>query len=300
MRTGFKTLKEYTFEEDSKPEALIGMAIHNRDNFLWILQAIDSIVEQSYTKFVFVIIFDGPIDETLRQSLIEKIDLHSKIQLIENENNSGLSTCMNYIFDQVFHLYPWVKYFFRMDADDISMGDRIEKQVRFFEQHPNIDILGTSLVEINESGKIVGKRIMPKSHLKIVSILPRRCPINHPTVGFRASIIRAGFRYKENYMNTQDYFFWVDLCAAGYKFANLKEVLLQFRRVNDFYKRRGFSKSINEFSARRYAMKRLKKLNFVNLTHALIILFIRMLPSKIIKIMYKLDRFIIKKRSKRF
>jgi hypothetical protein len=76
----------------------------------------------------------------------------------------------------------------------------------------------------------------------------------------------------------------------------LSDKLLKFRRVNDFYKRRGISKSLNEFRARFYAMKVLKKYSFGNIVYAFAVLGLRVMPGRVIKIAYKLDRYLLNKR----
>jgi hypothetical protein len=109
-------------------------------------------------------------------------------------------------------------------------------------------------------------------------------------------VFEQGFRYRENLMNTQDYFFWADLAAAGFKFANLSDKLLKFRRVNDFYKRRGLGKSINEFKARFYTMKVLDKYSLGNILYAFAVLALRLMPGRVVKFAYKLDRYLLNKR----
>jgi len=103
-------------------------------------------------------------------------------------------------------------------------------------------------------------------------------------------VFEKGFTYDARLMNTQDYFLWVTLASNGFIFRNLKDRLLKFRRVNNFYKRRGLSKSINEFRARVFAMVKLRQLNAYNLFYACSVLLLRLMPGKIVKLAYKLDR----------
>jgi hypothetical protein len=76
----------------------------------------------------------------------------------------------------------------------------------------------------------------------------------------------------------------------------LSDKLLKFRRVNDFYKRRGLTKSINEFKARFYTMKVLDKYSLGNIVYAFAVLALRLMPGRIVKIAYKLDRYLLNKR----
>jgi glycosyltransferase involved in cell wall biosynthesis len=271
--------------------AVVGMAIYRQDRLDWVRQAVSSVLGQYFSNFLCVLVIDGHIQDEILTFLIELERNESRVLLLTNRHNIGLSASMNSVVELVEQFNP--KYFFRMDSDDISLPNRFSSQIAFFEAHPKVDILGTSLIEINEKGAKVGKRKLPASHGEILRIFPRRCAINHPTVALRFRVFTAGFRYKEDLKNTQDYFFWTDLMAAGYQFANLPEPLLEFRRVNDFYKRRGLSKSVNEFKARFYTMKKLNRYTMGNVVYAFAVLFLRLMPAKIVKLAYKLDRYLL-------
>lgn len=269
------------------------MSVYKLDKTEWVKQAVTSILKQDFSEYIFFIVLDGEVHEDILTFLVELERCESRVVLIQNKNNVGLSQSMNTVVDTVYKYDPL--YFFRMDADDIAEPDRLTKQINFLENNPNVSILGSSLIEINETGKKVGKRSLPVTHSEIYRVFPKRCAINHPTVAFRFDVFKAGWRYDESLKNTQDYFFWTDLMAAGYIFANLPEALLQFRRVNDFYKRRGLGKSINEFKARFYAMKKLKRYSIGNIIYAFSVLFLRIMPSKVVKIAYKIDRYFLNK-----
>lgn len=274
-------------------ESVVGLAVYHGDRDMWLKQAVTSILNQTYSHFIFVIIIDGPTRSSLRDIIYQYAREDGRIVVIESEKNVGLATCMNFVIDWSLNLNA--KFFFRMDADDVSHEDRLERQTSYLNAHQNVAVLGSALTEINEMGEKVGKRVMPGSHKKIVSMLPRRCSLNHPTVAIRFEVFRQGFRYESHLRNTQDYFFWVRLAREGYLFRNLKEPLLDFRRVNDFYKRRGLSKSLNEFKARMFAMWHLKKVSPHNFLYAVSVLVLRLLPSPLVKLAYKIDRVLLEK-----
>lgn len=273
--------------------AVVAMSVYAGDRCDWVEQAVNSVLSQSYTSFRYFIIIDGDISDEILTFLIDKEKEESRLTIIRNSRNLGLSTCMNKAVEAAKDYSP--KYFFRMDSDDISFPERFAHQIQFLEENPKISILGSSLIEINEDGMQVGKRKLPVLNADIIKVLPKRCAINHPTVVLRFSIFQHGFRYKESLQNTQDYFFWADLAVKGFKFANLPEPLLSFRRVNDFYKRRGLSKSLNEFKARFYTMRVLKRYSTGNVLYAFLVLFLRLMPSKIVKLAYKIDRYFLNK-----
>jgi glycosyltransferase involved in cell wall biosynthesis len=198
---------------------------------------------------------------------------------------------MNSVIEYSLEFEP--KYFFRMDADDVCFRGRLARQVQFLRQNDHVDVVGSSVVEIDETGRGVGRRTVPTTHHEIMRMMPKRCLINHPTVAMRYSIFKKGCRYRSDLRNTQDYFLWVDLAVEGYTFANINKPLLKFRRTKGFFKRRGRGKSINEFRARWYAMRSLKRVSLGNLYYAVTVLCARMLPNKVLKALYRIDRLVL-------
>jgi glycosyltransferase involved in cell wall biosynthesis len=272
------------------------MGVYAGDKHIWVEQAVNSLIEQTYKNHLIVIVIDGDIPDEILTYLVDISRRSKNILLVRSYTNRGLSSCMNFVVDWSLANVKSAQYFLRMDADDISNPHRLERQIAFLEKHPKISILGSGLYEINEQGEKVGQRKLPQKHSEIIRFLPKRCSINHPTVAVRVTVFEQGFRYRENLMNTQDYFFWADLAAAGFRFANLSDKLLKFRRVNDFYKRRGLSKSVNEFKARFYTMKVLHKYSIGNIVYAITVLVLRLMPASIVKVAYRLDRYLLNKR----
>ncbi|MBR9783572.1 MAG: glycosyltransferase [Gammaproteobacteria bacterium] len=274
-------------------ESIVAMAVYQADNAKWLREAIDSITKQTYTNFLFVIVIDGPVPQAISGALNDAVKRDDRIILAQNSHNIGLASCMNAAIDFSMRFKP--TFFVRMDADDISEEHRLLRQITYLKRHSNISVLGSALTEINESGFKVGARVMPASHKQIVRILPRRCSLNHPTVVIRYNVFNDGHRYNGDLLNTQDYFFWITLASKGYIFRNLKDRLLKFRRVNNFYKRRGLSKSLNEFKARVYAITKLKQFSPYNFFYACGVLSLRLMPGKIVKLAYKLDRHLLER-----
>ncbi|MFC3121930.1 glycosyltransferase [Agaribacter flavus] len=273
-------------------DCVIAMALYSEDRAEWLRDAIRSILSQSFNDFVFIIVIDGPVSVDLKNALFTEVGDDERVGVFEFSENRGLSAAMNYAIEWSEFLTP--KFFFRMDADDISHQQRLQEQIDFLKKHHNVDVLGSSLYEIDELSRQVGKRVLPHKHEKIKKMIFTRCPLNHPTVCIRYNVFKSGFRYDESLKNTQDYFLWINLMQAGFKFANLKEPLLHFRRVNNFYKRRGFNKSLNEFRARRLAMKKLNKYRFRYAFYAVSVLIVRMMPPPIIRFAYAIDRLLLR------
>lgn len=274
-----------------KASIVCGMSVYKNDNADWVLQAVESVVNQTTPPDLFMIVIDGEVSSSIYDYLLKAGENYPSVVLVQGYKNQGLSVCMNYIIDITIALCP--KYFFRMDADDICVPTRFEKQMAFLDTHPDVDVLGSALWEVDEQGNRAGIRRLPLTHSKLLIAFSRRCPINHPTVAIRYSVFLRGHRYLTNMLNTQDYFFWIALAKDGCKFANVKDPLLHFRRINGFYKRRGRGKSVNEFKARLLAMSSLNQKSLQNYGYALFVLVLRMMPAWIIKVAYKADRFIL-------
>ncbi|AXT37763.1 glycosyltransferase [Alteromonas sp. BL110] len=279
--------------KETHVESIVAMAVYEADNARWLREAINSITGQTYTDFLFIVVIDGPVPEPITKALKDAAKCDDRIILARNSHNVGLASSMNSAIDFGLQFKP--SYFVRMDADDISEEHRLLRQITYLNRHSNISVLGSALTEINESGKKVGARVMPASHKQITRILPRRCSLNHPTVVIRYNVFHDGHRYNGDLLNTQDYFFWISLASQGYIFRNLKDRLLKFRRVNNFYKRRGLSKSLNEFKARIFAITKLKQFSPYNFIYACGVLSLRLMPGKVVKLAYKLDRHLLER-----
>jgi glycosyltransferase involved in cell wall biosynthesis len=117
-----------------------------------------------------------------------------------------------------------------LDADDVCHPQRISTQVRYFEQHPEVAVVGTQLAIIDAEGRVIGSRTYPVTHEEIVASMPRFNPIAQPSVIFRkATVVEAGgYRY-DRFPAVEDYDLWSRLAVQGIKFANLPEALLKYR-----------------------------------------------------------------------
>lgn len=182
----------------------------------YVEEAIKSILDQTYPNFELIILNDGSTDNS-----IDKIKLFkdSRIRLINDPQNRGLVYRLNQGLDLARGTY-----IARMDADDYSVPIRFEKQVAFLEAHPEIGVL-SSWFEVMENAKIIKQ---PNDHEDILLRMLTHCPITHPAVMIRASILKTGIRYKPKYFPVEDYHFWIDLVQHT-KFANLPEPLLLYR-----------------------------------------------------------------------
>jgi glycosyltransferase involved in cell wall biosynthesis len=193
------------------------MPVYNGEQHL--AEAIDSILNQTYTDFEFLIINDGSTDKSVE---IIRSYKDARIRLINNETNIGVAASLNKGLDLATG-----DYVARMDGDDISFPRRLEKQVAFMERNPDVGICGTWI-------KVTGDRVSTIMRYPIDSA-SIRCTflfysaLAHPSVIFRKSAFeRYRLRYDDSYKGTEDYELWVR-AAECFRLANLPEVLLNYR-----------------------------------------------------------------------
>lgn len=204
------------------PMISVVMPVYNAEKY--IAEAVDSILNQTYSDFEFIIIDDCSTDASYKilQSYVSK---DNRIRLFKNDVNKKLPKTLNFGISQANG-----KYIARMDADDISLPERFAKQVEFMESHPEIGICGTWLVEFS---KTEGKSVTPNiTHEDIIVTMyfSNNC-IAHPTVMMKANIFqKQNILYNENHMGiAEDYALWNECLNNNIRFHNLPIILLRYR-----------------------------------------------------------------------
>ncbi|AEF85216.1 glycosyltransferase [Treponema primitia ZAS-2] len=204
---------------------LVSVIIPCYNSAQYVKQSILSIINQSYKNIEIIITDDCSTDDSF--SVIEGLaSIDNRIIVIKNSENLKLIKTLNNAID-----IAKGKYIARMDADDISMPMRIEKQVSFMELHSDYAICGTNAWHINERGKIIGKAILPLSNVEIQNSKFCSCPFYHPSVIIRSNILKE-LNYNEIFIHTEDYALWLEI-LDHYKGFNLKEKLIKYRKHQD-------------------------------------------------------------------
>lgn len=266
------------------PNVAIIMSIYENDSLSQFKEAIDSIFSQSYNKIKIFLCIDGYVNNNV-MDYIES--LQKEIFVINRNKNRGLAFSLNELIDYILQEDKY-KYIARMDADDISLPDRIKKQVQYLEENSDIDILGTKCKEFGSIHAREHCSVYESNH-DIYKYIFKKCPFVHPSVMFRAEVFKSGIRYPINEPYTEDLALWFILAKKKYKFSNLNEKLLKFR-INDqtILRRRGYKKAIIEFKIRLKYLLILKRLNNINdIFYTFGHLFIRLLPTSLFKKIYK-------------
>lgn len=190
----------------------------------WIIQSVESILNQTFTDFEFIIICDNPKNDEVITLLNDYEAKDSRIRLIFNEENIGLTKSLNKGL-----AIAKGKYIARMDADDISMPDRLELQVCFLNEHPDVDVCGMA-IQFKRYKRFINKtKIYPSQHKDICDYMLMDNPIAHPTVVFKRIVKGWNVRYDENVKKAQDYKLWYTLLQHKAIFCNSPQIGLKYR-----------------------------------------------------------------------
>lgn len=236
--------------------------------------AIESILNQTYKNFEFIICDDGSSDETY-ELLKEFCKKDERILLLKNNKNRGLAYSLNNCLK-----IAKGKYIARMDADDISIKDRFEKQIKFLEKNPEYALVGCNLLYINNKG-IWGKRILPEYPNKKSFLFTS--PFAHPTILIRKDILNLlnGYKVEKITRRLEDYDLFMRLYANNYKGYNIQEFLYQFREDEDAFKRRAYKYRWDEVQVRYRGFKSLGLIPFA-LPYVIKPLIVGLIPQKIL------------------
>lgn len=182
----------------------------------WVKQAVESILKQTYQKIEFVVVIDDPSN----LPVIKYLGSISDILVVENEENMGLVKSLNKAL-QISH----GQYIARMDADDISLPNRIEKQMQFLRKN-GVDICGSNIEIFNDNKSSLTKLCIHDRYLK--QVLKYEGGIPHPTWLCRRKVYEdlKGYRSVDA---CEDYDFLVRAALKGYVFGNLNDVTLRYR-----------------------------------------------------------------------
>ena len=203
------------------------MSVYNESEKI-LRMAIDSILNQSYDDFEFIIILDNPDNHIIKNVLLEYKKIDGRINLIFNKHNLGLANALNIGLN-----HAKGEYIARMDADDISSHNRLKIQKDYLDKNDSISVVSGNNVYIDENNNVIKNNISLKSaNYDIVKIMSIKNVIIHPCVMFRKNDILkvGGYRCIPA---IEDYDLWTRLLANGYQIGIIDKCLLKYRVRND-------------------------------------------------------------------
>ncbi|WP_248283298.1 glycosyltransferase [Cryobacterium arcticum] len=191
-----------------------------------------TVIEQSRRPSDVVIVQDGPIGAELAAAVATATaESPVPVNHVRLPANVGLARALETGLQHCAH-----DVVARMDADDISLPTRFERQLTVIDD--GYDLVGTGMLEFDEDGRVLGQRIPPTDPDEIASTARFHDPFNHPTVVYRRSVVARAGGYRELPL-MEDYWLFARMIQAGALVANLPDPLVMYRVDAGAYGRRG-------------------------------------------------------------
>lgn len=240
------------------------MGIYNCENTLD--EAIQSLLDQTNQQWKLIMCDDGSKDNTYKKAK-SYAEQYENIILIQNDKNMGLNYTLNHCLE-----YVDTEYVARMDADDISLPTRLEKEINFLDDHHEYAIVSTPMIYFDEHGYF---RVGKGNGEVIKSDFIKGTPFCHAPCMVRSEAYRKvkGYTVAEKLLRVEDYHLWYKMYLNGYRGYNLKEPLYKMRDDRNAKNRRKYKYRINEANVK-YSIVRdfnLSKINYIRVLKPLIV-----------------------------
>lgn len=229
------------------PKISVVMSVYNGDRFL--KKSMESVCGQTFSDFEFIIIDDGSSDNTrLVLSEFEKNDNRIKVY---HQKNTGLTSSLNKAIS-----LSGSEFIARQDADDISVANRLERQIEYMRANPNIALVGASFADIDSEGKVIRKNFLNMNPGTLKKRIIRGNFMCHSSVLFRKDAFLSVGGYDETFLRAQDYRLYFDLLCK-YDIGVIPDVLVyKIRRGDAISCAHVRSQRWHGIRARYYAIKR--------------------------------------------
>jgi len=268
----------------NKPLVSIVVPVYNAKKYL--SECLSSLYAQTYKNIEIIIVDDGStdgskkiIDRYYKKFKNKTIVLHNKKASGSGEvaSNGGIKLAKG-------------KYVAIMDSDDISLPNRIEKEVNFLEKNKHYFLLSSSAEVVDESGKLIGRWDLGKNYNLILKKIFLTNSIINSSILFRKSEVKKDF-YKIKYSGFNDYYTWIYYLSQGKKMHTLKDVLVKYRTSDSSSTRKNIKNTfVLSLRIKSYAVK--SKMLRPGFSDRFLIfwqkVFVTLLPSKIINYLYLL------------
>lgn len=228
------------------------MGVYNSKKIELLSKSIESILNQTYNDFEFIICDDCSSDKKTLETLENFAKKDNRIKLLHNEKNLGLAATLNYCLE-----LSTGEYIARQDDDDISHLDRFQKQIDFLDNNPSIALVGCNL-NLFDDNNIWGQRKHKEYPTKKDFLYGSQFP--HPATIIRSIVINEIGKYTVSKITrrTEDYDLYMRLYYFGYCGVNIQENLYDYYENDLNYKQQKFKYRIDEFKLKIYWFKKLK------------------------------------------
>ncbi|MDI6785873.1 MAG: glycosyltransferase [bacterium] len=263
------------------------MSVYYKEKPNYLDLAFKSLYDQTVKDFQIVLICDGPLTKKLDDRIkVWKSISKKKLLVVRLKENKGLGIALQ---EGLKHCkYDIIA---RMDADDYCDPTRLEKQYNFLKHNLSIDVVSCTLKEfVKTPDNVISLKPAYRTHQEIEKKFWFRSPINHPAAMFRKKAVLEVGGYKD-LLFLEDYYLWARIWVNGGKFWNLSEPLYYQRINQNLYRRRGGIIQLkNEIFIRHYLYKN-HKIRFLQfLTTIVIQVFLRLVPSKVRRLLWSIVR----------
>lgn len=203
------------------PTVSVLMPVHNAERYL--VEAVESILGQTFTDFEFLIIDDGSTDRS--RAILEQYAARDGRIRLTCRPNTGYTVALN----QLLGLARG-ELVARMDADDVALPERVARQVEYLRTHPEVVCVGTAVRFIDAAGRFLREGHPGMDNEEIQQrALAGDCPLNHPSVMMRRAAVEAVGRYHPEFQPAEDLDLWLRLGEVG-RLTSLPEPLIKYRQ----------------------------------------------------------------------
>lgn len=277
--------------EKNKTSFSVLLSLYKKEKPEYLKDALDSIFSQTVKSDDVVLIEDGLLPKELEDIVCNYERHYQELHVVRFEKNRGLGIALNEGLKYCKH-----EIIARADTDDINHQDRFERQLKFLVEHPEYALVSSWIDEfIDTPHTIHSQRRLPEKPKDIYKYGKHRCPVNHPVAMYHRNAVEKVGGYQTD-LFPEDYYLWMKMLKAGYKFYNIQDSLLYFRYHPDTIKKRGGWKyAIDEAKTQWKAYHNLHYLNFSDLCFNISIRFItRIIPCSLRQPIYSSIRKIAK------
>ncbi len=187
----------------------------------YVAEALDSLLRQSHEDFELIAVDDGSTDGS--GTILDGYAARDLRVRVEHRPHQGLVATLN-----AGCKLASGRYIARLDADDVALPERFERQVSFLDRHPDVAALGTGITVVAADGRQLRTVSYPSGHSEIARRLAATTPLVHPTVMLRAQPLRDAGGYRSAFTVAQDHDLWLRL-AERHRLANLSDPLVEYR-----------------------------------------------------------------------
>jgi glycosyltransferase involved in cell wall biosynthesis len=209
------------------------MALYGGDRADFFETAVHSVFSNTLVPNQFLIVVDGPISASLKAVIVNLQISYPLIEFIYLPENKGLANALN--TGLTYAKFEWIV---RADADDINLPERFSTLAKACLDHPNIQLVGSSILELDEQGHALAIRELPSTEDAIRQFAKTRNPFNHMTVAFRLEAALACGGYPPIFLK-EDYGLWCHFLAKSCQVMNVNTILVHASAGMSMFKRRG-------------------------------------------------------------